>query len=1148
MKKIIFMLTLLLSLSLFACNKTPIRDKELSDPNNTYYLTSEESYWTASKDNKLSAISLDNNMVKDLKLNESNIKYLYYGYVNLKANANFFVDHLGKKVNGGLSFEIVTTDKPENLSTYYKLTSNGDKYESLTSKYLYDFDEDNYYNGCVAKNEGSYIVIFACYEKTKSFNYGVALIPYEPEDTKTPTPSEKTPTPTPTPTEKPSETPIVKEYSDKLLTNGDFTYHTVGGFVMDWEPTKTNTMTAASIKDISLYSTSVADYLTAKNTLYAKNDKDGIKALFLIENYELNNQPLNESLAPALVPDGKGGTTLVALNQGYALKCIRAYYDDIDKTYINDRWISDPKFAHAETLTPDTLFMPKWVEIPAKGEEHLGKWDDNPVCISGPGLYTVVIVEYNVVGNATTPGFGIALFKTKELDEKTEADIPTKPETPTTTYTITFDNMGYGNSPSDLTGLETIPSSLPKLTHNGYEFGGWYLDEACTDQVKVGVTLTSNITLYAKWTEKVVDPDNIYDGDDILPSSNLASNVQDGLILHAWNWSYKSIEENLEQIARSGYTTVQVSPVQQPKDYSPSYPKGWASQWWKFYQPLSFSVAQTSWLGTKRDLISLCNSADKYGIKIIADIVANHTANISDVGTSNQSTPHSTVGDYEKELYNNRKSYFRSFITNNDSSIEAVVRGSIGMPDLKTETEFVQNMVIDLLKECIDCGIDGFRFDAAKHIETPDDGSYASNFWPNVINTATTYAKTKGIDLYCYGEILNTCGNGRNFSSYTKYMSITDNTTGDNIRRAIVSKNASNAANSSYNTGQDANKLVLWAESHDTYANDTQESTNVSQANINKTWALVASRKDATALYFARPGEVGSIGTWDWMSNEVSSVNNFHNEFIGANESLYYSGNYAIVERYNTSSCGLVIVNCNGNAGSVSFDIKNIKDGQYIDQITGNKFTVLNGKITGNIGSSGIAVIYNNTKNAPIATLSQAGGYFDSTLTININLSFATSARIKYGNEEKIITKNDSITIGSNMKNGESIEVEVVAINDDYRQTKTYTFIKLSGVTNKSVVVSEVPERYASGSTYDVYAWVWKTGQSGRLVKTNLNGTYIVFDVNDGENNFLLLTVGKSTQGITKDNVWNFAVKQTSDFIISENAIYTAPDSVWKNS
>ena len=44
-----------------------------------------------------------------------------------------------------------------------------------------------------------------------------------------------------------------------------------------------------------------------------------------------------------------------------------------------------------------------------------------------------------------------------------------------------------------------------------------------------------------------------------------------------------------------------------------------------------------------------------------------------------------------------------------------------GLPDLNTGSTKVQNYVIGFLKECIDAGADGFRFDAAKHIEVPTD-------------------------------------------------------------------------------------------------------------------------------------------------------------------------------------------------------------------------------------------------------------------------------------------------------------------------------------------------------------------------------------------------------------------------------------------
>lgn len=645
-----------------------------------------------------------------------------------------------------------------------------------------------------------------------------------------------------------------------------------------------------------------------------------------------------------------------------------------------------------------------------------------------------------------------------------------------------------------------------------------------------------------------VDYNDIYDsnnGVDILPtSSNLAETVQEGLILHAWNWSYKNIENSLEEIANAGYTTVQVSPVQQPKDYDESYPKGWAEQWWKFYQPVSYSIAQKSWLGTKDDLKSLCSAADKYGIKIIADIVANHVANISNDSQSDKSNMSSEVKDYEPELYNNSSSYIRKFITNNDSSISAVVEGNIGMPDLNTKSEFVQNMIIDLLKECIDCGIDGFRFDAAKHIETPDDGSYASDFWPNVLNAANNYASSKGVNLYHYGEILNTPGSGRNWNSYTKYMSITDNVTGNNIRKAIVSKNASAAANDNYMTGQTANKLVLWAESHDTYANTERESTDVSQSDINKTWALVAARKDATALYFARPGEVGTIGTYAWKANEVACVNNFHNQFIGANEHIYSSSDFAIVERYTDSKYGAVIVNCSGNSASVNINIVNLADGTYRDEITGNTFTVSNGVASGKMGSTGIAVLTSDTSDkAPVIRLSQEGGCYSNSIELTVDLSFATSARVIIGDKVEIINETTTFTIDDEVNNLGKIKVNVCAVNESYRITKEYEFLRLDGYEAGNVVVADVPEEYLSGEKYDLYAYVWVGGTTNRNKNVNVQiiGNYVVFDVADQYTNFLLVAVKKGYSF-----TWANVKYQTADFNLVDDATYSAPKSTWK--
>src|SRR5574344_260367 len=155
----------------------------------------------------------------------------------------------------------------------------------------------------------------------------------------------------------------------------------------------------------------------------------------------------------------------------------------------------------------------------------------------------------------------------------------------------------------------------------------------------------------------------------------LKENTQDGVILHAWNWSYNTIRQNLADIAAAGYSTIQTSPVQQPKDYDPNI-RNVSSEWWKLYQPVSFSIAQSSWLGTASDLTALCNAADQYGIKVICDIVVNHMAN----NNGNSTSLDTEVAQYEPQIYNNYNQYFHSFVACNDGSIQNVVQGNIGQP------------------------------------------------------------------------------------------------------------------------------------------------------------------------------------------------------------------------------------------------------------------------------------------------------------------------------------------------------------------------------------------------------------------------------------------------------------------------------------
>lgn len=232
----------------------------------------------------------------------------------------------------------------------------------------------------------------------------------------------------------------------------------------------------------------------------------------------------------------------------------------------------------------------------------------------------------------------------------------------------------------------------------------------------------------------------------------------------------------------------------------------------------------------------MCDAADQYGIKIIVDIVANHLGNIN--GTGNSMSDIST--QVPSDLRNN-SSYWHinSEWANDDNNRWKMTQGSIGMPDLNTGNSYIQQKVLGLLNTCIDLGADGFRFDAAKHIELPNDSGCGSSFWPTVINGSKSHAG--GREIFYYGEILN--GAGTAISNYTQYISITDNYSGDAKLVAAQNGNAQGLADSSLSKGAAANKTVMWVESHDTYMGDSGSAgigntSGVSDAVIKKAWAI----------------------------------------------------------------------------------------------------------------------------------------------------------------------------------------------------------------------------------------------------------------------------------------------------------------------
>lgn len=551
------------------------------------------------------------------------------------------------------------------------------------------------------------------------------------------------------------------------------------------------------------------------------------------------------------------------------------------------------------------------------------------------------------------------------------------------------------------------------------------------------------------------------------------SSLQGGTILQAFNWTVGTITANLDNIKNAGYNAIQVSPLQVRKDVNIG--GAWLNEWWKLYQPQSLSLTDypdCSYMGKRDDLRTLCASAKAKGIDVILDVVLNHLAG------SNYETFDDQVQYFDDGIIANKD--LKHTYGSAGSSQESIVKGAIGdFPDLMTEDIRVQNLALSFLEDAMDCGISGFRFDAAKHIETPSDGSYGSSFWPHVVNGIKRYAVKKGYDTpYLYGEILG-AGNDRNINWYAPFMSVTENSNAYNLRDGVVGWDGATddqrlaKITGDYYAGMTAGakKYVLWAESHDQYKSG--ETSGIEEININKVYAIQASRVNASTLYLARPSNsFGSVGSTAWKGSIPAAVNKLNSRFAGGSEyiEVNYNGNKSFVNvRSANGEYGAVIVNILNGNNSYSVHLPGMPNGTYVDLVTGKDVTVSSEYATVS-PSNGVAVL------SPKTGVPQYYLIGNETFT-GTNQSWTVASGICATHT------GDNVAEISEHRFEKGAEVKVVKVQDG-EITQWYNADLASSYDYCSVTANDSNLRFDKGGTYSI--------------TVNNTGTYYVSGTPDG--------------------------------------------------
>lgn len=557
----------------------------------------------------------------------------------------------------------------------------------------------------------------------------------------------------------------------------------------------------------------------------------------------------------------------------------------------------------------------------------------------------------------------------------------------------------------------------------------------------------------------------------------LTEEIEDGAILHCWCWSFDTIRENMADIAEAGFSTIQTSPANECNDTHPTMKimgndtvDGTDGCWWWHYQPTDWKIGNYQ-LGTRDDFIAMCDEADKYGIKVIVDVIPNHvTPDLDEVSQD----LYDAAGDSRDDLF-----HANGFnpITDYNDRYQCTTGEMGGLPDVNTENPGFQKYFMNYLNDLIACGADGFRYDTAKHIGVPSDPldakSSRNNFWP----VATGKESVGGVTLsdadriFTYGEVLQ----DRNVpeKEYSEYMRMTASSYGVKLRSALKSKNFSvnNLMNWDHTT---PDSLVTWVESHDTYCN-AGESADLSDEQIRLGWAVIAARENGTPLFYSRPdgsdaengnrwgyNKLGEKGNDEFKCKEVVAVNKFRNAMTGEREYLRNANNSSEIFQIDRGTVGTCLVNVGGAA---TLNTKtNLDDGTYTDHVSGGTFTVSGGMLTGNMDGASVVVLYNDDSSSVSAQSTTGSDSFSGgSIDVELRARNVTDARYETSEgAEGSYEDGDVITVGSTLKVGESVTVTVTGQGSEGEISREAVFTKVE----KNIAYIDLPSGWSEPYAY----------------------------------------------------------------------------------
>jgi alpha-amylase len=193
-----------------------------------------------------------------------------------------------------------------------------------------------------------------------------------------------------------------------------------------------------------------------------------------------------------------------------------------------------------------------------------------------------------------------------------------------------------------------------------------------------------------------------------------------GAVYQYYHTPWTEVRQALPALTEAGYDAIQLPPAQRSKrTFEDPEPRG--------YQPIDHLDFDSAF-GTEADYRALVGAAHDHGLAVVADAVVNHMAE----GVDFSAFPHVGWDDFRHE----------GPIRDDEDDWELENRDLEGLPDLRQESPHVRAYLEAYVDKYADCGVDGLRWDAVKHMPR----------W-FFRDHATPWADERG--LFTVGEVLH---------------------------------------------------------------------------------------------------------------------------------------------------------------------------------------------------------------------------------------------------------------------------------------------------------------------------------------------------------------------------------------------------------